>query len=81
VQPRRRTSIARGCLAISLISSFIRSRRILTDNTHGAYNRGIDHVRSSRRVGTGCACATVLLGMDQIGPRKDLVKDSNAMEI
>lgn len=29
----------------------------------------------------GCACATVLLGMDQIRPRKDLVKDSGAMEI
>ncbi len=47
-----RTTIAHGYLSLSLIGS-IQDMRILPDNTQGAFNHGIDHVRFLAPCGQG----------------------------
>lgn len=78
-----RTTIAHGYLTLSLISSFIQAMRILPDNTQGAFNYGIDHVRflTPVRAGARVRLRTVLLAMQDKGPGKYLLKAASTMEI
>jgi acyl dehydratase len=78
-----RTTIAHGYLTLSLISSFIQSMRILPDNTQGAFNYGINHVRflAPVRAGARVRLRTVLLRMEDEGPGKYLLTASSTMEI
>ena len=78
-----RTTIAHGYLTLSLVSSFIQSMRILPDNVQGAFNHGIDRVRflAPVRAGARVRLRTVLLGMEDTGPGKYLLKASSTMEI
>ena len=78
-----RTTIAHGYLTLSLVSSFIQAMRILPDNTQGAFNYGIDHVRflAPVRAGARVRLRTVLLAMEDKGLGRYLIKASNTMEI
>jgi acyl dehydratase len=78
-----RTTIAHGYLTLSLIGAFIQEMRILPDNTQGAFNYGIDHVRflSPVRSGKRVRLRTTLLSMEDKGPGQYLMKASNTMEI
>jgi acyl dehydratase len=78
-----RTTIAHGYLTLSLVSSFIQAMRILPDNTQGAFNYGIDHVRflAPVRAGARVRLRTVLLAMEDKGQGRYLIKASNTMEI
>jgi acyl dehydratase len=78
-----RTTIAHGYLSLSLIGFFIQDMRILPDNTQGAFNYGIDHVRflAPVRAGARVRLRTTLLSMEDKGPGQYLMKASNVMEI
>ena len=78
-----RTTIAHGYLSLSLIGFFIQDMRILPDNTQGAFNYGIDHVRflAPVRAGARVRLRTTLLSMEGKGPGQYLMKASNVMEI
>jgi acyl dehydratase len=78
-----RTTIAHGYLSLSLIGSFIQEMRILPENTQGAFNYGIDHVRFTAPVRSGARVRlrTTLLSMEDKGPGQYLMKASNTMEI
>jgi len=78
-----RTTIAHGYLTLSLVSFFIQQMRILPDNTQGAFNYGIDHVRfiAPVRSGKRVRLRTSLVSMDDKGPGRYLLKASSRMEI
>jgi acyl dehydratase len=78
-----RTTIAHGYLTLSLISSFIQEMRILPDNTQGAFNYGIDHVRfiAPVRAGARVRLRTTLVSMQDKGPGRYLMKAASTMEI
>lgn len=78
-----RTTIAHGYLTLSLVGSMIQEMRILPDNTQGAFNYGIDHVRfiAPVRSGTRVRLHTTLLSIEDVGPGQYLMKATNTMEI
>lgn len=78
-----RTTIAHGYLTLSLIGCMIQEMRILPDNTQGAFNYGVDHVRfiAPVRSGARVRLRTTLVSMEDKGPGLYLMKASNTMEI
>jgi acyl dehydratase len=78
-----RTTIAHGYLSLSLIGFFIQDMRILPDNTQGAFNYGVNHVRflAPVRAGARVRLRTTLLAMEDKGPGQYLMTAANTMEI
>jgi acyl dehydratase len=78
-----RTTIAHGYLSLSLVGAFIQEMAILPENTQGAFNYGIDHLRfiAPVRAGKRVRLRTTLVSMESKGPGQYLMKASNTMEI
>ena len=71
-----RTTIAHGYLSLSLIGAFIQEMCILPENTQGAFNYGIDHLRfiAPVRAGRRVRLRTTLVSIEDKGPGQYLIK-------
>lgn len=78
-----RTTIAHGYLTLSVIGALIQEIGVVPENTQAAVNYGLDKVRFLTPVKSGARVRmrTVLMSMEDKGPRQYLLKAENTIEI
>ena len=78
-----RSTIAHGCLTLSIVAALAQEIGAIPQNTMAAFNQGFGNVRFIAPVTSGSRIRLrcVLIGVEQVGPGQYLMRAENTVEI
>jgi acyl dehydratase len=78
-----RSTIAHGCLTLSIVAALAQEIGAIPQNTMAAFNQGFEQVRFVAPVvaGSRIRLRCLLVGVEQVGPGQYLMRAENTIEI